>query len=155
MDKLYNYFSMKMVEHGLLDIEPSKLFPTWSNKRVGHDRIFKILDIILIFEELMEKHFRFRQWVGQGGESNYYLVMLLVKKGEKIPHCPFKFNAKWLKDESFVSLLKDTWKDYEENSLVSPSINFFEYLKKIKEVSIQWYVLTLRLQQSSCGPDRV
>ena len=103
----------------------------------------------------MQKHFRFRQWVGQGGESYDYLVMLLIKKGEKIPHCPFKFNAKWLKDESFVSLLKDTWKDYGENSLVSPSIHFVEYLKNIKEVSIQWFVLTLHLQQSSYALDRV
>ena len=41
VDNLFDFFVMKLVEHGLLDIEPSKLLPTWSNRRVGLDRIFK------------------------------------------------------------------------------------------------------------------
>lgn len=43
VDNLFDFCAMKMFEHGLLDIEPSKLFPTWSNKRVGHDKICKRL----------------------------------------------------------------------------------------------------------------
>ena len=37
VDNLFYFCAMKTFEHGLLDIEPSKLFPTWSNKRVGHE----------------------------------------------------------------------------------------------------------------------
>ena len=103
VDNLSDFFTLKVVEHGLVDIEPSKLLPTWSNRRSSLDRICKRKDRFLVSEDLMEKNFRFHQWVGHGGDSNHYPMMLLIKNGERKPHCMFKFNANWL-NESFVSL---------------------------------------------------
>ena len=140
VDNLSDFFSMKLVDHGLLDIEPTKLLPTWSNRRSGLDRICKRKDRFLVSEDLMEKNFRFRQGVGHGRYSDHYLVMLLIKNGEWKPHCLFKFNANWLNDESFVPLLKDSWKVNEDDSLVFPSTHFADNLKYIKDVSIRWFV---------------
>jgi hypothetical protein len=50
LDPLSRYFIRKLEETCLLDIEPSKLSPTWSNKRVGEARIAKRLDMFLILK---------------------------------------------------------------------------------------------------------
>jgi hypothetical protein len=44
IDCLQGYFLRKLEEVGLLDIEPTKLSPTWRNKRTKDDRITKRLD---------------------------------------------------------------------------------------------------------------
>ena len=86
-----------------MDIDPSTLLPTWSNKWVGSDSICKRLDRVLVSFDLLEKDFRFRQWVGLGGNSDHHPVFLQINNGEVKPHSPFKFNAHWLKDEEFVT----------------------------------------------------
>ena len=56
------------------------------------------------------------------------------------PRNPFKFNASWLEDEDFVSLLKSTWTGFSDKLEISPAAHFTLNLKKIKEVSISWSV---------------
>ena len=68
VDSLTYFFIQSLKEIGLLDVEPIKLRPTWSNKQVSVDRIAKRLDVFLIFEGLPNDHLRIRQWVGLGGD---------------------------------------------------------------------------------------
>ena len=56
------------------------------------------------------------------------------------PRSPFKFNAHWLLNEDFVSLLKDSWTVYVDNPLVTPALHFAANLKHNKEVSISWSI---------------
>jgi hypothetical protein len=49
MDCLSGYFIIK-IEVGLLDIELSKLTPTWRNKGTWEDRISKRVEQFLIYE---------------------------------------------------------------------------------------------------------
>ena len=88
----------------------------------------------------METRFRFQKWVGQGGDSDHYPVFLKISNGNNKPSCLFKFNANWLNDESFVSLLKERRNVYEKGFQVSPFENFVGNLKNIKYVSIKWSV---------------
>ena len=88
----------------------------------------------------METQFRFQKWVGQGGDSDHYPVFLKISNGNKKPSCLFKFNTNWVNDESFVSLLKESLNVCEKGFQVSPFENFVGILKKIKDVSIKWYV---------------
>jgi hypothetical protein len=55
VDCLSSYFIRKMEEVGLLDIEPTKLTPTWRNKRTGEARISKRLDRFLISEGFLDE----------------------------------------------------------------------------------------------------
>ena len=67
MDSLAGYFVQKLMEKGLLDIEPVKLKPTWRNNRCGEARVAKRINRFLAVEQLVERFFMVRQWVGSGG----------------------------------------------------------------------------------------
>ena len=95
---------------GLVDLVPSIILPTWSNRRVGCENICKRLDRLLISIDLLDSNLHFRQWVGCGGDSNHQRVLLQVLNDDIKPRSPFKFNANWLENDDFVSLLKDSWK---------------------------------------------
>lgn len=131
---------MKFDAFGLVDIAPAVLLPTWSNRRVGCDNICKRLDRLLVSADLLDLDFYFRQWVECGGDSDHHPVFLHISNGENKPRSPFKFNSHWLKDEWFVKLLKDSWKVYEDNDLVTPTTHFTSNLKILKDVYICWSV---------------
>ena len=50
VDSLAGYFVQKLVEKGLLDIEPVKIKPTWRNNRSGEARVAKRIDRFLVVE---------------------------------------------------------------------------------------------------------
>jgi hypothetical protein len=79
-------------ETGLLDIEPSKLSPTWSNKRVGEARIAKRLNKFLIYEAFLDEVIRIKQWVTTRGDSDHNPVVLEVAPTIEKPASPFKLN---------------------------------------------------------------
>jgi hypothetical protein len=54
-DPQSDYFSHKLGVRGLIDIELAKLNPTWRNKRVGEDRIAKIIDSFFYLEQIPRK----------------------------------------------------------------------------------------------------
>ena len=48
--------------------------PIWINKRSKTSRIAKRLDKFLVKDKMMENQYRFRQWVGLGGDSDHFPV---------------------------------------------------------------------------------
>ena len=76
VDNLSDFFTLKLVDFGLVDIEPSTLLPTWSNRRVGVDNISKRLDQVLVSTDLLDTDFHFHQWVGHGGDSDHHPMFL-------------------------------------------------------------------------------
>jgi hypothetical protein len=77
---------------GLLDIEPSKLTPTWTNHKIGEARIAKNLDRFLVLEDFLEEALKIHQWVSVGGNFDHYLVLLEVVPAMGKPPSPFKLN---------------------------------------------------------------
>jgi hypothetical protein len=67
VDYLLGYFLKKIEEVGMLDIEPTKLSPTWRNKRTSEAHIAKRLDWFLISKAFLKEAIRIRQWVTFGG----------------------------------------------------------------------------------------
>ena len=61
------FFAKILDDHGLVDIVPSVILPTWTNRRVGSENICRHLDRLMIFVDLLEFELCFRQWVGCGG----------------------------------------------------------------------------------------
>jgi hypothetical protein len=107
LDPLSTYFTQKLDEHNLLDIEPVKFNATWGNNRVGEDNIAKRLDHFLIKDTLLEKSFQLKQWVGHEGISYHYRIFLELRIGLDKPPSPFKFNRKCLSVETFLKLVKE------------------------------------------------
>jgi hypothetical protein len=88
------------------DLASKKLRTTWRNKRVGAGNIAKRLDRFLVSNKIIEFPFQVRQWVGNGGESNHSPILLEAVGEKKKPGNPFKFNSSWLKEDSFMDLVK-------------------------------------------------
>ena len=74
----------------------------------------------------------FRQWIGSGGDLDHNSVFMQLLSKDSRPHSPFKFNAFWLEDEDFVSLLKSSWTVFSDNLELSHVSHFALNLKKIK-----------------------
>ena len=45
-----------------------------------------------------------------GGESDHCPIVLELRGGTQRPPSPFKFNAAWVADSTYVDLLKATWR---------------------------------------------
>jgi hypothetical protein len=126
-----NYFSHKLGESGLLDIAPTKIFPTWRNKRMGEDYIEKRLDRFLISGKPGGVPSNFQTMGGIGGESDHHPIFLEVAGDSRKPSSPFKFNSAWLKEEEFLNLVKELWNPIiqEERAMVQ----FSQNLKNLKK----------------------
>jgi hypothetical protein len=83
------YFCHKLGDSSLLYIVPTKLYPTWRNKRLGEEHIAKRLDHFLISTSLVESPLLFRQRVGLGGEFDHYPIFLEVAGNTRKPTIPF------------------------------------------------------------------
>jgi hypothetical protein len=125
-DPLSSYFTQKLEELNLLDIEPVKFKPTWRNNRVGEDNIAKRLDRFLIKDTLLEKSFQLKQWIGHGGISDHYPIFLELRTGLDKPPSPFKFNRTWLSDETFLKLVKENWQYYNPGSNGAVGLHFLK-----------------------------
>jgi hypothetical protein len=138
VDPLTGYFTQKIVECNLLDIEPVKLKPTWRNNRVGEDSIAKRLDRFLLTDSFLENLVHLKQWIGFGGISDHFPIFLELRQGSSKPPSPFKFNRTWLTDDSFINLVRENWIPFLQESTLSTASHFIENLKRIKAKTKTW-----------------
>eukprot|EP00253_Pinus_taeda_P006972 PITA_06972 len=136
-DPLTDFFSQAFLDKKLTDPSPTKLKPTWRNRRSGEDRIAKRLDRFLISEGLIQKVPLFRQWV-EVWNFDHFPIFLDLSFPPPKPPAPFKFNSSWLQDPSFVNLFKSTWIHPAQNANESKSFLFMENLKRLKKATISW-----------------
>lgn len=85
------------------------MVPTWHNRWTWIDRVVKRLDKFLVAEDLLDSMVMLRKWVDYGGKSYHSLIVLeIIGSRNKHPN-PFKFNVKWLKYPSYMSMVQDSW----------------------------------------------
>jgi len=137
-DPLANFFIQSFASKNLLDIVPSKVSPTWRNRRVGDQRVAKRLDRFLVSESLANTVEVVRQWVGSGGLSDHSPIFLDYRGRSRKPASPFKFNPSWLKEESFLKLVQDLWVHGNVGNMDFAGVLFCQNLKRIKQATIKW-----------------
>ena len=76
MDSLSDFFSRQLDVLGLVDLTPSVLLPTWSNRRIGGENICKRLDRPLNSADLLDCDIHFGQWVDCVGDSDHQPIFL-------------------------------------------------------------------------------
>ena len=81
----------------MVDLDPQKLKPTWTNRRYGEDRIVERNDRFLMDESLMGRDLMFKQWMDSRAESDHMPICLKILRNPKKPTNPFKFFVAWLK----------------------------------------------------------
>lgn len=90
-NQLAGYFVQKLHECHLIDIDPIKLKPTWTNKRAREYKVANRLDHFLISQGLlMMQNMMFRQWADSREESDLYQICLEILNKPKKPASPFK-----------------------------------------------------------------
>jgi hypothetical protein len=105
---------------------------------VGEDRIEKCLDHFLGSENLVEACTQLKKWVGSGGISNHSPIFLEIALGPHKPPNPFKFNSEWLKEEGFLSLVKEHWIPYYATLGDRAGVQFMENLQRVKQATLEW-----------------
>eukprot|EP00253_Pinus_taeda_P027771 PITA_27771 len=137
-DPLSDFFSNTLQSHNLIDVNLIKVKPTRRNRRTGEGRVAKRLDRFLISEDLISGIPMFRQWVGEGGNSDHFPILLEFKNPPPKLASPFKFNAAWLQEESFNILFRDTWRHPGSTPSESKGAQFWDNLKRLKKATIEW-----------------
>ena len=98
----------------------------------------KRLDRFLVAEQLVERFFLVRQWVGSGGNSDHFPIFFEIKKGPINPPSPLKYNKTWLLDESFKNLFLAHWRIFYETLDRSATFQFAENIKRLKGEAKSW-----------------
>eukprot|EP00253_Pinus_taeda_P015506 PITA_15506 len=137
-DPLSDFFSNLIPSHNLIDVNLIKSKPTWRNRRTGEGRVAKRLDRFLINESLMRDIPMIRQWVGEGGNSDHFPILLEFEKPPPKPASPFKFNAAWLQEESFNKLFRDTWRHSGNAQVGNKGELLWDNLRRLKKATIEW-----------------
>ena len=123
-----------------MGIDPVKLKPTWRNNRSGDARVAKRIDHFLAAEQLVDRFFMVRQWVGSGGSSDHFPIFFEIKKGPINPPSPLKFNKSWLQDETFKTLFLSHWNPFEGANDRSAAIQFADNIKTLKVHIKEWSI---------------
>eukprot|EP00253_Pinus_taeda_P016222 PITA_16222 len=137
-DPLSDFFANTLLSHKLIDVNLIKVKPTWRNRRAGEGRVANRLDRFLISEDMTVSIPMFRQWVGEGGNSDHFPIIMEFQKPPLKPTAPFKFNASWLQEESYNILFRDTWRHPDSSSSENKGVLFLENLKRPKKATIDW-----------------
>eukprot|EP00253_Pinus_taeda_P004076 PITA_04076 len=137
-DPLTEFFQEALMDKKLIDPTPTKLKPTWRNRRHGEDQIAKRLDRFLLSEGFISKVPLFRQWVEEVGNSDHFPIFLELTFPPPKPPTPFKFNPSWLQVPSFNDFFKKTWIHPDRNTIMGKGFLFMENLKRLKKATISW-----------------
>lgn len=137
-DPLSELFQNSLSSLKLVDENLQKLKPTWRNQRTGEGRIAKRLDRFLLSEDLASRSLMFRQWIGEGGNSDHFPILFELATAPKKPATPFKFNATWMQEESFRELFNKTWQHPNREAMEDKAFLFMENLKILKKATIEW-----------------
>jgi len=100
------FFFHHLPSSNLIDLHHIRMKPTWRNHRVGDDRVEKHIYMFLIVNALMSHVNLLQHRVGVGGVLDHSHIILELKGNSPKLANPFKLNVEWLKDDSFLSLVK-------------------------------------------------
>lgn len=137
-DPLSNFFQNALTSHKLIDANLSKLKPTWRNRRTSEALVAKRLDRFILCEDLVSRIPMFCQWIGEGGNSDHFPILLELSKPPFKPAAPFKFNAAWMQEESFRQLFNENWQHLGRDVMEDKSLLFMENLKRMKKATMDW-----------------
>lgn len=119
----------------LIDIKPSLGKYTWSNKRLGPGHIAARLDRFLVQISFLLLGLDIRMHILPCSVSDHRPIKLdLSAHWDKGP-TPFKFNPLWIKEHSFLQLVKDMWKQPVNGS---PFFVWEEKLGRVKSALKVW-----------------
>jgi hypothetical protein len=140
-DRQRGFFLSFLQSASLGDIESVKLIPTWRTYRMGNAEVARRLDRFLVSKSFLEKGFKFKTRVEDGGSSDHCPISLCWKSSFDSPPAPLKINQVWLEDEDFWKIVVSSW---ERLSPVKPEPLMFQIeanLKRTKLAIKKWILV--------------
>lgn len=138
IDPLSDYFGQLLEDHHWIDLPSTKLQFTWKNNRSGDQSLARRLDHFIMKEGLCSLFPRARQWVGSGGISDHRPIFLEIEARQQAQNAPYKFNATWLRDPSYLKLITDYWNAHPISENTDPVNGLVRNLSEIKGKSREW-----------------
>lgn len=138
IDPLTDTLTSLLEDHRWIDIPSARLQYTWSNNRNGEQSLSRRLDRFLVKEPLYNVLPRIRQWVGTGGLSDHRPIFLEVENSSQKIKSPFKFNASWLLDPSYILLVQNYWNTNPIRDDEDISVGFVRKLTELKQLTKNW-----------------
>jgi len=75
-------------------------------------------------------------WRGERAVSDHSPIFMEIELGSQNPPNPFKFNLEWLKEKSFLSLVKEHWVPFDENLGDRSGVQFMENIHRVKKATM-------------------
>eukprot|EP00253_Pinus_taeda_P018974 PITA_18974 len=94
----------------MIDIKPSSGKYTWSNRRLGPGHIAARLDRFFVQSSFLLLGLESRMHILPCSVSNHRPIKLDLMAHLDQGPIPFKFSPLWVKEQTFMQLVKDTWK---------------------------------------------
>lgn len=138
IDSLTDIMTNLLEEHKWIDIPSARMQFTWSNNRSGEQSLARRLDRFLIKESLLSDLPRIRQWVGTGGLSDHRPIFLEAEGSSLKIKSPYKFNAAWLMDPSYIQLVNNYWRSNHIREEEDFSTGFVRKLSELKQITKHW-----------------
>lgn len=136
-DPLAGKIQNSIIMNNFVDVCPSKIAPTWDNRRSGSAYVAKRLDHFLIHEQLLDR--LGDVWVNT--ISNFILnhrpITLQWRKRELRSGFPFKFSRTVLEEPDFNKLVHDTCGSINVTGS-SPMLNILEKLESLRGTIKFW-----------------
>jgi len=127
----------------LVDVKPSKVVPTWKNGRRDREAITRRLDRVLVSEDLLSLVGLYRIWVELSFISDHAPIIFQLNLPPCYKASPFKLNAQWMEDPTFVELVHVVWKDLTFLSESGRQQRLLWKLKVLKSRTKSWYKVKL------------
>lgn len=138
MDPLAGHLNDIFLSHGLIDIRPHPLMPTWTNRRAGVNFIGKRLDRVVVKNSIFDILGGPKSFVMVSDVSDHYPISLSCNNFPVRSGYPFKFNRIWLEDPEYTCLVEDIWRQDPEPMHSELWDSFHHKMQKIKTMTKSW-----------------
>lgn len=103
-------FNNWIERNGLLEIDSRDTF-TWTNRRKGFSNIAEKIDRFFWQGDLALFPFTPSYNVLPCSSSNHYPILLSLQRTQGSSKTPFRFENMWMKDQNFLTLIENWWKE--------------------------------------------
>lgn len=119
----------------LLDIKPVSGKYTWSNKRIGPGHITASLDRFFVQSSFLFLGLDASMHILPCSTSDHNPMKLDLRAHSDLGPIPFKFSPLWIKEPSFLQIVKESWSQLVNES---PFYIWEEKLKRVKYALKCW-----------------
>jgi hypothetical protein len=99
--------------------------------------VSKRLNQILV-SKVLQGFYRYRSWINPDSNSDQHPIFIDLDQNDQKLETLFKFNSRWLEEEEFMVLIKDTWKTFDPKVENFVCGQFAATLKTMKEKVSSW-----------------